>query len=209
MAAKEPLLATLKVCVLELQTAGSDTITDDSPCVTPLCDVIEMILRKGIKSGVMGLRRRDYWHWIEDLPQQDTCGRLSYLSVMIQSTIACTKVLTAQGRGRYFLRLALNRKTIAAAVQHLQHTQRLLEWYDPLFSLLGNEEHLEPFLSLLLVVSQSNFALDLQNSSFLDESWLLPVCAVYQTVPCRELGMVLRYQEGRVFVVDVLSRQPD
>ncbi|XP_072260001.1 uncharacterized protein [Pyxicephalus adspersus] len=123
---------------------------------------------------------------------------------MIQSTIACTKVLTAQGKGRFFLRLALNRKSIAAAVQHLRHTQRLLEWYDPLFSVLGNEEHLEPFLSLLLVVSQSNFTLDLTNSSFLDESWLLPVCVIYQTVPCRELGMVLRYLEGRVFVVKVL-----
>ncbi|XP_077315807.1 uncharacterized protein LOC143935654 isoform X1 [Lithobates pipiens] len=206
MAGREPLLATLKVCVLELQEAGSDPITDDSPCVTPLCDVIEMILRKGIKSksGVLGLKRRDYWHWIENLPEQDSCGRLSHLSVMIQHTLVCTKVLTAQGRGRYFLRLALNRKFIAAAVQHLQHTQRLLEWYDPLFSVLGNEEHLEPFLSLLLVVSQSNFALDLQNSSFLDESWLIPVCAIYQTVPCRELGMVLRYLEGRVFVVEVL-----
>ncbi|KAM5135789.1 uncharacterized protein ACMZJ9_018311 [Mantella aurantiaca] len=204
MAGREPLLSTLKACVLGLQTAGSDPITDDSPCVTPLCDVIEMILRKGIKSGVLGLKRRDYWHWIEDLPQHDNCGRLSHLSVMIQNTVACTKVITAQGRGRYFLRLALNRKIIAAAVQHLQHTQRLLERYDPLFSVLGNEEHLEPFISLLLVVSQSNFALDLQNSSFLDESWLLPVCAIYQTVPCRELGMVLRYLEGRVFVVEVL-----
>ncbi|XP_072260000.1 uncharacterized protein [Pyxicephalus adspersus] len=204
MAGKEPLLGTMKACVLELQAAGSDTITDDSPWVTPMCDVIEMILRKGLKSGVLGLKKRDYWHWIEDLPQHDTCGRLSHLSVMIQSTIACTKVLTAQGKGRFFLRLALNRKSIAAAVQHLRHTQRLLEWYDPLFSVLGNEEHLEPFLSLLLVVSQSNFTLDLTNSSFLDESWLLPVCVIYQTVPCRELGMVLRYLEGRVFVVKVL-----
>ncbi|XP_018417045.1 PREDICTED: uncharacterized protein LOC108791152 [Nanorana parkeri] len=204
MAGKEPLLGTLKACVLELQTAGSDPINDDSPCLTSLCDVIEMILRKGIKSGVLGIKRRDYWHWIEDLPQHDTCGRVSHLSVMIQNTVSCTKVRTAQGKGRFFLRLALNRKAIAAAAQHLQHTQRLLEWYDPLFSVLGNEEHLEPFLSLLLVVSQSNFALDLLNSSFLDESWLLPVCAIYQTVPCRELGMVLRYVEGRVFVVEIL-----
>ncbi|CAJ0955667.1 unnamed protein product, partial [Ranitomeya imitator] len=65
-------------------------------------------------------------------------------------------------------------------------------WYDPLFSVLGNEEHLEPFLSLLLVISQSTFDLNLQ------------VCATYQIVPCRELGMVLRYLEGRVFVVEVL-----
>ncbi|XP_069808119.1 uncharacterized protein [Dendropsophus ebraccatus] len=204
MAGKEPLLGTLKACVLGLQTAGSDMITDDSPHVTPLCDTIEMILRKGLKSGVLGLKKRDYWHWIEELPQHDTCGRVPHISVMIEKTLACPKVLTPQGRGRYFLRMALNRKTLAATIQHLQHTQKLLEWYDPLFSVLGNEEHLEPFLSLLLVISQSTFDLDLQNSSFLDESWLLPVCATYQTVPCRELGMVLRYLEGRVFVVEVL-----
>lgn len=40
----------LAACVLGLQTAISDTITDDSPHVTPLCDTIEMILRKGLKS---------------------------------------------------------------------------------------------------------------------------------------------------------------
>ncbi|XP_068120352.1 uncharacterized protein [Hyperolius riggenbachi] len=203
-AGKDPLLAALKACVVELQAAGSDTITDDSPYVTPLCDVIEMILRKGLKSGVLGLKKRDYWHWIEELPQSDTCGRLSHLSVMIQNTLACNKVITAQGRGRYFLRLALNRKSIASAAQHLQHTQKLMEWYDPLFSVLGNEEHMEPFLSLLLVVSQSTFALQLQNASFLDESWILPICAIYQTVPCRELGMVLRYVDGRVIVIEVL-----
>ncbi|XP_069608145.1 uncharacterized protein [Ranitomeya imitator] len=192
MAGKEPLLGTLKACVLGLQTEHSETITDDCPHVTPLCDTIEMILRKGLKSGVLGLKKRDYWHWIEDLPQLDACGRLPHISVMIEKTVACPKVLTPQGRGRYFLRLALNRKSLAATVQHLQHTQRLLEWYDPLFSVLGNEEHLEPFLSLLLVISQSTFDLNLQ------------VCATYQIVPCRELGMVLRYLEGRVFVVEVL-----
>ncbi|KAM6344544.1 uncharacterized protein FN964_010242 [Alca torda] len=44
----------------------------------------------------------------------------------------------------------------------------------------------------------------LQNCSFLDESWLLPVCITYETVPCRALGMVLRYVDGRVFVTEVL-----
>ncbi|XP_053309121.1 uncharacterized protein LOC128471252 [Spea bombifrons] len=205
MAGKDPLLGTLKACVLGLRAAGSDIITDDYAHVTPLCEILEMILRKGLKSGVLGLKRRDYWHWIEELPQHDTCGsRRSCIAVMIEKTTACPKLLTAQGRGRYFLRLALNRKSLATAIQYLQHTQRLLEWYDPLLSVLGNEEYFEPFLSLLLVMSESSFSLDLENSSFLDDSWILPVYSMYQTVPCRELGMVLRYHEGRVFVVEVL-----
>ncbi|KFV76544.1 hypothetical protein N308_09456, partial [Struthio camelus australis] len=64
----------------------------------------------------------------------------------------------------------------------------------------------EPFLSLMLVVTEMNFSLDLQNCSFLDESWLLPVCITYETVPCRALGMVLRYVDGRVFVTEVLPK---
>ncbi|KAM4664482.1 uncharacterized protein O3C94_012574 isoform 2-T2 [Discoglossus pictus] len=204
MAGKEPLLGTLKACILGLQSSGSIAITDDSPHVSPLCDILEMVLRKGLKSGVLGLKRRDYWDWIEQLPLQDTCGRLSHLSVMVEKTAACPKVLTSQGRGRYVLRLALNRKTLVSTIQHLLHTPKLMEWYDPVLSVLGNEELLEPFLSLLLVTSQSNFSLDLQNSSFLDKSWQLPVCTVYQVVPCRELGMVLRYLEGRIFVVEIL-----
>ncbi|XP_053565058.1 uncharacterized protein LOC128655463 isoform X2 [Bombina bombina] len=157
-----------------------------------------------LKGAVLGLKKRDFWDWIEELPMHDTCGRVSHLSVMVEKTRACPKVINTQGRGRYFLRMALNRKSLALAIQHLLHTPKLLEWYDPLLSVLRNEEHFEPFLSILLVISQSDFLLDLQNSSFLDESWLLPVCAVYQTVPCRELGMVLRYVEGRVFVVEIL-----
>ncbi|XP_041342612.1 uncharacterized protein LOC121363898 [Pyrgilauda ruficollis] len=70
---------------------------------------------------------------------------------------------------------------------------------EPLLSALK-----EPFLSLLLVLTEIDFSLDLQNCSFLDESWLLPVCSIYETVPCRALGMVLRYVDGRVFVTKVL-----
>uniref|UniRef100_A0A8C5J5Q1 PDZ domain-containing protein n=1 Tax=Junco hyemalis TaxID=40217 RepID=A0A8C5J5Q1_JUNHY len=33
---------------------------------------------------------------------------------------------------------------------------------------------------------------------------LFQVCSIYETVPCRALGMVLRYVDGRVFVTEVL-----
>ncbi|XP_030317922.1 uncharacterized protein LOC115599324 isoform X2 [Calypte anna] len=51
-------------------------------------------------------------------------------------------------------------------------------------------------------------------SCFLDVLWsllgplslatLFQVCITYETVPCRALGMVLRYVDGRVFVIEVL-----
>ncbi|GCB76771.1 hypothetical protein scyTo_0019193, partial [Scyliorhinus torazame] len=92
-----------------------------------MCDILEVILRKGIRQPILGLRRRDYWHWMEQLPQLDPCGRLSQLSVALEKTITCKKVLTAQGRGRHYIRQALNQKTLAIIIQHLRHTPRLLE----------------------------------------------------------------------------------
>uniref|UniRef100_UPI00398F30C5 uncharacterized protein isoform X1 n=1 Tax=Pristiophorus japonicus TaxID=55135 RepID=UPI00398F30C5 len=204
MSRKEPLLGALKACILNIQ-ADKDLITDRNPHLASLCDVLEVILRKGIRQPVLGLRRRDYWHWMEQLPQQDLCGRLTQLSLALEKTITCKKILTAQGRGRHYLRQALNQNILAITVQHLLHTPRLLEWYDPESSILANECFAEPFLSLLLVLSQTKLTLDLQNSSFLDESWLLPVCEMYDTVPCRELGMVLRYTDRRIFVREVIA----
>ncbi|XP_078081393.1 uncharacterized protein LOC144501480 isoform X2 [Mustelus asterias] len=168
MSRKEPLLSALKTCILSIQE-DTDPITDCNPHLASMCDILEVILRKGIRQPVLGLRRRDYWYWVEQLPQLDPCGRLAQLSVALEKTIACKKVLTAQGRGRHYIRQALNQKTLAITVQHLRHTPRLLE-----------------------------------NSSFLDESWLLPVCEMYDTVPCRELGMVLRYTDRRIFISEVI-----
>ncbi|XP_068269402.1 uncharacterized protein [Nyctibius grandis] len=202
MAGKEPLLSALKGGVLRLRE-GRGPCTDASPHLASFCQLLESILRKGLRQPAWGFRRRDYWHWLEQLPTGDG-GRPTPLSTSIQKAGGCAKARTAQGRGRYFLRLALQGKVLAAAVRQLAQTPRLLEFYDPVSSVLGNEELLEPFLSLLLVVTEMDFSLDLQNCSFLDESWLLPVCITYETVPCRALGMVLRYVDGRVFVTEVL-----
>ncbi|MBN3325037.1 RUFY4 protein, partial [Atractosteus spatula] len=194
----------LLVCILNLQSEGG-AVTDESPHLSSCCQLLEIILRKGLQQTVLGLIRKDYWHWLEQLPQQDSCGRLSQLSMAIEKTITCKKVITSQGRGRYFLRLALNRRILGNVVQHLLHTPKLLEWYDPAVSILRNEEFMEPFLSLLLVLSEMEFSLNIQNSSFLDESWMLPVYETYETVPCRELGMVLRYLGKRVFVLELVE----
>ncbi|XP_054702617.1 uncharacterized protein LOC129214646 isoform X5 [Grus americana] len=202
MAGKEPLLSAFKGGVLQLREGGGPC-TDTSPHLASLCQLLESILRKGLRQPAWGFRRRDYWHWLEQLPAGDG-SRPTPLSISIQKAGSCEKVQTAQGHGRYFLRLALQGKVLAAAVRELARTPRLLEFYDPVSSILGNEDLLEPFLSLLLVVTEMDFSLDLQNCSFLDESWLLPVCITYETVPCRVLGMVLRYVDGRVFVTEVL-----
>ncbi|XP_054623250.1 uncharacterized protein si:ch211-250n8.1 isoform X2 [Dunckerocampus dactyliophorus] len=202
MAPKDPLLTALKVCVLNLQSDG-ETVTDSNPHLVSCCELLEMVLRKGLQQPLLNLVHRDYWQCFERLPHQDTCGRLCALSLAVEQTKACRKLLSAQGRGRYLLRLALSRKTLPQFIRHLLHTPRILEWYSPTFSILRNEEFLEPFISLLLVLSHMEFKLDMENCSFLDESWLLPVCETYEVVPCQEVGMVLSYLGGRVFLLDL------
>ncbi|XP_051529842.1 uncharacterized protein si:ch211-250n8.1 isoform X3 [Myxocyprinus asiaticus] len=158
-----------------------------------------------LKEPILSLAHRDYWHCFEQLLQHDSCGRLSSVSLAVQQTTACTKLTNFQGRGRFFIRLMLMRKTLGNVVKHLLHTNRVIELYSPYIAILRNEEFVEPFLSLSMVLSEMDFKLSIENCSFLDESWLLPVCEIYETVPCRELGVVLRYLDGRVFVFDLLQ----
>ncbi|XP_026879046.2 uncharacterized protein si:ch211-250n8.1 isoform X2 [Electrophorus electricus] len=202
MPGKDPHTESLKVCILQLQEEG--LLTDSSPPLASCCELLEHILRKGLQKPVLSLTHRDYWHCFEQLLKQDTCGRLGAVSLAVQQTIACPKLLTAQGRGRFFIRLMLSRRILGNVVKHLLHTSRIMEWYRPEVSVLRNEDFVEPFLSLCLILSEMQFKLNIENCSFLDESWLLPVCETHEAVPCRELGMVLRYLNGRVFVLELL-----
>ncbi|XP_057682271.1 uncharacterized protein si:ch211-250n8.1 [Corythoichthys intestinalis] len=205
MAPRDPLLSALKVCLLNLRSVDGHTVTDSNPHLSSCCQLLELVLRKGLQQPVLSLVHRDYWQCFEQLLCQDTCGRLYTVESAVEQTKACKKMLSAQGRGRYLIRLALGRKTLPQLIAHLLHTPRILEWYSPTFSIFRNEEFLEPFMSLLLVLSHMEFKLDLQNCSFLDDSWLLPVCETYEVVPCRDVGMVLSYLGGRVFLRDTIS----
>ncbi|XP_044035321.1 uncharacterized protein si:ch211-250n8.1 isoform X4 [Siniperca chuatsi] len=201
MAPKDPLLATLKVCVLNLQSDG-EKVTDSNPHLASCCELLELVLRKGLQQPVLSLVHRDYWQCFEQLTHQDACGRLSALSLAVEQTKGCRKLLSAQGRGRYLLRLALSRKALPQFITHLLHTPRVLEWYSPAMSILRNEEFVEPFVSLLLVLSHMEFKLDMENCSFLDESWLLPAGVVLSRLKGCPLSIgVLRWkaQDGTVY----------
>uniref|UniRef100_A0A3Q1HBZ6 Uncharacterized protein n=1 Tax=Anabas testudineus TaxID=64144 RepID=A0A3Q1HBZ6_ANATE len=205
MAPKDPLLATLKVCVLNLQSDG-EVVTDTNPHLASCCELIELVLRKGLQQPVLSLVQRDYWQCFEQLPHQDACGRLSGLSLAVEQTRVCRKLLSAQGRGRYLLRLAFNRKVLPQFITHVLHTPRVLEWYSPTISILRKEEFKEPFMSLLLVLTHMEFKLDMEvrATQCLSQGKLQNVCEIYEVVPCREVGIVLRYLSGRVFVLDLM-----
>lgn len=62
-------------------------------------------------------------------------NRPTPLSVSIRRAGGCERTRTAQGRGRLFLRLALQGKVLAEAVRQLAQSPRLLEvrsWGEPL-----------------------------------------------------------------------------
>ncbi|KAM6896897.1 uncharacterized protein FYW49_018281 [Xenentodon cancila] len=139
MAPKDPLLASLKVCVLNLQSHG-DVVADSNPHLSSCCELLELVFRKGLQQSVLSLVHRDYWHCYEQLLHQDACGRLSALSLAVEQSRVCGKLLSAQGRGRYLLRLALSRKTLSQFFTHLLHTPRILEWYSPASSIIRKEE---------------------------------------------------------------------
>ncbi|XP_050837536.1 uncharacterized protein LOC115484547 [Serinus canaria] len=163
MARKEPLLSALKgergppgTCAsfswpcLEgccgCGRAGAPA-RDTSPHFVSLCQLLESVLRKGLRRGITGTG------WSSSPRGPAAAG--------------------ADGAGPRAV-LSLQGKVLAVAVRQLAQTPRLLEFYDPGSSILGSEDLREPFLSLLLVLTEIDFSLDLQNYTFLDESWLLP-----------------------------------
>ncbi|XP_076123085.1 uncharacterized protein LOC143103165 isoform X4 [Alosa pseudoharengus] len=201
MPPKDPLLETLKVCILNLSQSESP-VTDTCLHLSSCCELLELIFRKGLQQPVLSLVQRDYWHGLETLLQNDLCGRLGSVSLAVEQTINCKKLLTAQGRGRYFLRLAVNRRILGNVVKHMLHTPKILEFYSTTISILRNEDFLEPFMSLLLVISEMEFKLNIENCSFLDESWLLPGGVILSRLKGQPLSLRLlrcRDPDGAVF----------
>uniref|UniRef100_A0A8D0A530 PDZ domain-containing protein n=1 Tax=Sander lucioperca TaxID=283035 RepID=A0A8D0A530_SANLU len=140
-----------------------------------------------------------YWQCFEQLTHHDACGRLSALSLIVEQTRVCRKLLSAQGRGRYLLRLALSRKALPQFITHLLHTPRVLEvrYMDQIHLCL------EILTSRHIAVKHGIWTQ--QNvRDLLIVCTCFQVCERYEVVPCREVGMVLRYLSGRVFVLELM-----
>ncbi|XP_077958917.1 uncharacterized protein LOC120819842 isoform X2 [Gasterosteus aculeatus] len=237
MAPRDPLVGTLRVCVLNLRSDGM-IVSDTHPHLASCCELLELVLRKGLQQPVLSLAHRDYWHCFEQLTRQDAGGRLSALSLVVEQTRVCRKLLLAQGRGRYLLRLALRRKALPQLITHLLHTPRVLEVTHRHYFVMQNVEtgRQNPIrlkylcFSPLPVVQRGNVnpqeqgicravhvaaAGPLSNGVQTGHGELqfsgrelaatgnYNVCETYEVVPCRDVGLVLRYLSGRVFVLDL------
>ncbi|XP_076855484.1 uncharacterized protein LOC143510238 isoform X2 [Brachyhypopomus gauderio] len=225
MPGKHPLIETLKVCILQLQEEGPVTdsspgpvtdsspgpvtdsspgpVTDSSPRLVSCCELLERILRKGLQNPLLRWTHRDYWHCFEQLPQQDTCGRLGTVSLAVQQTTACPKLLSAQGRGRFFIRLMLNRRILGNVVKHLLHSSRIMEWYNPDISVLRNEE---------FVVQAQHRELQLPGRELVAAGKpaaiiIIIITAIWWDMHVKRMliaCLCFRYLDGRVFVLELL-----
>lgn len=223
--------------VIALRTE-TDPVTDFHPHLRPLCQTLELILRKGIKgeyqesgffllflflqfyfslshddwhsllgnASLLGLTKRDYWHWIESLLCiRNVNSRVNpALEIILQAVKKCQKVISAQGRGRIFLRLALQKKVLPVPIEILAKNPLLAEnCYDTRVSILGNEILTEILLSLLFEITEIKFRLNTKCVSFLDETWDIPVYKELELVPCSDLGIEVHHMDGRVVVASV------
>jgi hypothetical protein len=124
--------------------------------------------------------------------------------MLVKAVKDCRKVTTAQGRGRLFLRLSLQRKTFSIPVELLAHNPVLsASCYDPTNSIIGDEILREIFLSLLYEVTCIRFRLSTRCMAFLDESWHIPVYKELELVPCTDLGIEVHHMNGRVVVTSL------
>ncbi|PIK50606.1 hypothetical protein BSL78_12510 [Apostichopus japonicus] len=206
MSIRDPHLTTFKGALVKLQQYQRP-VRDGHPDLQLFCESLEAILRQGLKRGysLFGLYKRDYWNWIETLepyiPNNKPCP---LYSIAVDACKSCAKIKTSQGRGRMFIRIALNKKFLSTAIEALIKDEQLLQyWYDCQLSILGNELLVESFSSLLLLLKDIKFELNFKNTSFLDETWRLPIVKQYQLVPSKDLGVKVSYVKNRAIVTDI------
>ncbi|VDN12446.1 unnamed protein product [Dibothriocephalus latus] len=184
-------LKDLKACILAFHQNPSQPIDDRHPIMNNFFSTLERIFRYGLKAGASrgGQTKWDPWNWIEKLP---SCTSNSGLFVpyqllkAIDETKKSSRVTTAQGKGRLFLRTLVQRKLLENLLQLLRDNPVLaLRHYEAGHSLFTDEILSEILRSLFAEVARLDFQLDLDNADFLDETWELPVMKELQFVPCR------------------------
>ncbi|KAG1649783.1 hypothetical protein GQR58_028634 [Nymphon striatum] len=194
MSISDPLLKELKDHVFELRSDSlAGNVNDRHPHLMLLCQVLESILRKGLLSSTstFGHLKRDYWHWIESFPEHRKF-RPKISSAVIQCITEiknCQQVRTSQGRGRLFIRHAIDKQLLYSIV--------LVAIKE------GSWLKAKIFLSLLLECQNIQYTLKLFNASFLDETWLLPIYKRYEFVPCKNLGISISSKNNRAVITNV------
>ncbi|XP_049853427.1 uncharacterized protein LOC126334821 isoform X4 [Schistocerca gregaria] len=204
MSINDPLLKELKSFASCLLRNGGKSVTDNNETLYPFCMCVETVLQRGLSyiHGPFGLiKTPQSWTWLEQIAQRYPGAPYSYVS-SVNEVRNSKKVTTPVGKLRLLIRVCLVRKCLHVPVELIVRHHAAAGVYTS-GSILSDEIRGEILLSTLMPCSLLNFNLDLDNSSFLDHTWVLPSCITTEFVPCKALGLTLNFVGGRALIMHV------
>ncbi|KAL4241110.1 hypothetical protein ACF0H5_001888 [Mactra antiquata] len=207
MSVSDPLIKKLKAFVIALRSKD-EVVKDGHNLLQPLCETLEDILLKGLKSSNswFGSNSCEYWTWISKIPSLSTQLRnksiylcpsrdldtSSNLPIPTLSLLSSVLTKSDRGRGRHFIRTALVKRILVSALKVFKTNQEFTQtYYTEYGSILGNEILIEILSSLLLELQEVTFNL------------LLKVYKQYELVPSEDLGLDIRTVKGYPLVTQV------
>ncbi|XP_067006340.1 uncharacterized protein [Anabrus simplex] len=206
MSVSDPSLKELKGLTLKLVQASNQTeINDSNVHLQPFCQSLEHIFQKGLllQTSSLGFPRSpESWYWLEEIANKASSPSYNYIS-SVNTVKLSQKVVTAVGKLRHLIRICLVNRCLHVPVEILIRQQQPGIVYNVKNSIIGDDILGEIFLSVLLQCSRLTFNLNVKNCSFLDDTWMLPVCEQLEFVPCKVLGISISFVNGKAIVIGV------
>lgn len=207
MSVTDPLLKQLKNCTLQLvQSSSSLEVSDKNEHLEEFCKYVEKIFQKGLlfHSFSLGfLKIPESWYWLEEVATMEHGANYNYIS-SVNVVKNSPKVTTPLGKLRYLIRVCLAKRCLHVPVEILIRQKAIGQVYEKT-CVMGDDILGEIFLSVLLQCSKITFKLDLKNCTFLDETWQLPQSDLLEFVPCKSLGISVKFSRGKAVVIAVRS----
>lgn len=181
-------------------------IRDGHAHLVPFCESLEAAFRDGLKqpNSWWGFNKQDYWCWIEPLQDYYFNQRKNPLfSQLVNEINSAPNIRSLQGRGRSFIRAALRYKLITVPIEHLVKNIKLTQYWYHSHSIIGTKELRENLMEILFQTTELDFDLDHQKSSFLDETWVIPIYKTYRIAPIKTLDTLIIHIDKRELIVAI------
>ncbi|XP_018578539.1 uncharacterized protein LOC108916731 [Anoplophora glabripennis] len=207
MSVTDPLIKDIKGCVQQFIKIdnNNDQISDNNPNFIVLENSLEKIFNKGLitqQNTLYFIRTIDPYAWMSSLTKaKSDIVTLTYKNCIDNVKNRCDAVNNT-ARFRLLVKFCLMKRCLHVPVEFLLRTNRTHLFYS-VNSIIGDEILSEILLSVLLQISKIDFALDLNNSSFLDCTWYIPHLVHMELVPCKYLGLSVSFVENRAVIVHV------
>mmetsp|Transcript_26502 Transcript_26502/g.36942 ORF Transcript_26502/g.36942 Transcript_26502/m.36942 type:complete len:206 (-) Transcript_26502:30-647(-) len=160
------LLEDLKKVVMDtcaFAAQDPSPLKEDNPYAAKLCFVLEKILSHGlIDTAIFG--KTYFWAFVKNI---DECLPSTQAIV----TAVCSATRSSCGKGRVFLRLVLNQKSLADCLSALVWNRVLVEKHYRAVALLRKDDDVSIFLLLLENLNGVNFSLRTIDPSLDNENY--------------------------------------